>query len=123
MDINALNEQIANGKQRHIHFEEDLIASFEATLQLLQKRGIVVILVNTPIAQPLNEYEPREYKKIIDYFNSLADSSPLVYYWDFNPYYSEQYELFFDPIHLNATGQKVINEQLVQRFNELYPRL
>ena len=123
LNINALNEQIANGKQRHIHFEEDLIASFEATLQLLQKRGIVVILVNTPIAQPLNEYEPREYKKIIDYFNSLADSSPLVYYWDFNPYYSEQYELFFDPIHLNATGQKVINEQLVQRFNELYPRL
>ncbi len=119
LNVDALKKQIADGKQRHIHFEKDLIERFERTLQLLQERGIIVVLVNTPIAQPLNEYEPTEYQRIIDYFQDKAAQSPLVYYWDFNPDYSEQYELFFDPIHLNIKGQEVINEQLILRFNEL----
>lgn len=46
-------------------------------------------------------------------------TSDNVFYWDLNPKYSEWYELFFDPIHLNADGQKVINEELVERFTEL----
>lgn len=123
LDVDVLKGQITDGKQRHIHFEKELIESFEETLRLLQERGIAVVLVNTPIAAPLNGYEPETYEKIIAYFKEKAASSPLVYYWDFNPGYSDCYELFFDPIHLNVKGQQVINGQLVQRFNELYPKL
>lgn len=120
LDVAALEAQIAEGKQRHIHFEPDLIKAFEATLKLLKQRGIIVVLVNTPIAQPLNEYEPEAYQRIIRYFKSLDEASSNIYYWDFNPDYSSRYELFFDPIHLNVKGQQVINEQLVQRFNKLF---
>ena len=123
LDVDVLKAQIANGQQRHIHFEQDLIDSFEATLDLLEQRGIVTVLVNTPVAKLLNEYEPVEYERIIQYFKEKATSSKLVYYWDLNSSYSNQYELFFDPIHLNMNGQQVINEELVRRFLDLSERL
>ena len=92
-----------------------LIENFEKTLELLKQRGIVTILVNTPIAKVLNEYEPVAYQKFNDYIQSKVDSSS-VYYWDLNPEYTDQYELFFDPIHLNVKGQQVINNVLADRF-------
>lgn len=118
-DVDALKEQIGKGQQRHIHFEQDLIDFFEKTLKLLTQKGIKVILVNTPIAAPLNEYEPERYQKIISYFQEKADSSSLIYYWDFNSQYSTQYELFFDPIHLNPLGQRIITKQLIDRITKI----
>ena len=117
-DVEVLKEQIRKGQQRHIHFEQDLIDYFEKTLELITRKGIKVILVNTPIAAPLNGYETEQYRKIISYFRAKADSSSLIYYWDFNPQFSTQYELFFDPIHLNSGGQKVINAEITKKFNK-----
>jgi lysophospholipase L1-like esterase len=37
-------------------------------------------------------------------------------YWDMNPEYSERYELFFDPIHLNPQGQKVASDKIIELF-------
>lgn len=115
LNVNELQKQIKRGEQRHIHFEQDLIDDFEKTLELLKQRGIVTILVNTPIAKVLNEYEPVAYQKFNDYIQSKVDSSS-IYYWDLNPEYSDQYELLFDPIHLNVKGQQVINNVLANRF-------
>lgn len=119
LDVDALKEQIRKGQQRHIHFEQDLIDYFEKTLELLMQKGIKIILVNTPIAAPLNGYETEQYQKIISYFRAKADSSSLIYYWDFNPQYSTQYELFFDPIHLNPLGQRVITKQIIDRITQI----
>lgn len=118
LDVKNLELQIANNQQRHIKFEQDLIDDFEQTLSLLESNGITTILVNTPIAKPLNEYEPEKYSRFINYMKQL-DSSSMIIYWDLNPGYSEQYNLFFDPIHLNMDGQKVVNRELVNRFNTL----
>lgn len=115
LDVNALQEQIKRGEQRHIQFEQDLMDDFEKTLELLKQKGITTILVNTPIAKVLNEYEPMKYKKFIEYIQSKTDSSS-VYFWDLNPKYADKYELFYDPIHLNIKGQQVINDVLVNKF-------
>lgn len=115
LDVNDLQEQIKRGKQRHIDFEQNLIEDFENTLELLKKKGIVTILVNTPIAKILNEYEPEAYMKFNEYIQSKTDST-FVYYWDLNPEYADKYELLFDPIHLNVEGQKVINNVLADKF-------
>lgn len=122
LNLPALERQIEQGKQRHIKFEQSMMETFESTLDLLEKRGVVTVLVNTPIARALNEYEPEEYARIIDYFQSKADSSDLIYYWDLNPGFSDRYELFYDPIHLNADGQRVINEELISRYNTTFRR-
>lgn len=118
LDVDALKGQIKNGTQRHIHFEQDLIDCFEKTLSLLTQKGIRVVLINTPIAEPLNQYEPEEYHKIITYLQQKADSFPCIYYWDFNPKFSTRYDLLFDPIHLNVEGQKVVSNEMVKCFNE-----
>lgn len=119
LDVDNLIEQVASDKQRHIKFEGELVGYFEQTLEMLEDRGLTVILVNTPIARPLNDYEPEQYRRFTDYMKQTDATSDNVFYWDLNPEYSERYELFFDPIHLNAEGQKVINEELVERFTEL----
>ncbi len=118
LDVETLRKQIEGGKQRHIDFDPDLIEAFENTLSLLKQKGIITILVNTPIAQILNEYEPLEYQKIISYLQSQSDSTN-VYYWDLNPEFSGKYDLLFDPIHLNVEGQQVINSVLANKFQLL----
>lgn len=118
IDVNKLEEDIKEDRQRKIKFEEELIVDFEETINLLHDRGIKVILVNTPIAKPLNDYQPEEYRKITSYFESLAENS-MTEYWDLNPEYSKEYEIFFDPIHLNPKGQEIINKELVSRLNKL----
>lgn len=119
LDVAALKEQVARGQQRRIKFEPDLMRRFEQTLRLLETRGLTVILVNTPIVKPLNEFEPERYARFIRYMKQLDASSPHIIYWDFNPEFSDHYALFFDPIHLNADGQRVINAELVKRFNAI----
>lgn len=120
LDVERLESQVAEKKQRSIHFEQDLIDVFEKTLELLKQRGIITVLINTPIAEPLNQYEPQKYQRIIQYFQDKADSSSLIYYWDLNPGFSERYDLFFDPIHLNVNGQKVINGEIIKLYNSLF---
>ena len=120
LDTLALMRQIERGEQRHIRFEKEMVDQFESTLDLLMARGIVTVLVNTPIAKMLNEFEPDEYIRITDYFQSKAKDSELVLYWDLNQGFSDRYSLFFDPIHLNVEGQKVINEELIGRYNKTF---
>ena len=94
------------------------MTDFENMLTLLRQKGIITILVNTPIAQILNEYEPEKYQKFSSYLQSKVDSN-YVYYWDLNPEFSEKYDLLFDPIHLNVEGQQVVNSVLVKKFQSL----
>lgn len=114
LDVAALEKRVENGEERRISFDESMIRQFEKTLSLLINRGVEVVLVNTPIAAPLNGYEPEKYYEIIDYFKTKA-TLPGVHYWDLNPDYSERYELFFDAIHLNMDGQKEVNKYLISK--------
>ena len=120
LNVTNLKKQIMQGQQRHICFEQDLLDLFEETLHLLTQKKIRVILINTPIAQPLNESDPKQYSKVIGYFRQKAESSPLIDYWDMNPEYAERYELFFDPIHLNPQGQKEVGKQIIKKFQNLF---
>ena len=73
LDVDNLAEQVAADKQRHIKFEEELIGYFEQTLEMLEDRGLTVILVNTPIARPLNDYEPEKYLLVVNAANIEKD--------------------------------------------------
>lgn len=116
LDTVQLKEEISARHQRSIRFEKGLVRAFEETLQLITTRKLKVILINTPIAQMLNEYEPQKYEKAITYFQSLANDNEFVEYWDLNPLFSKNYDLFYDPIHLNPKGQAVVTEELIRRI-------
>ena len=116
VDIEAYKQRLQNGDERHIQMNPELIAEFKETIEMLTERGIKVALVNTPTLDLLNNFEPDKYDMMVDWFQTYANAEPLVEYWDFNPEYSSHHELFYDRIHLNAEGQKVISPLITEKI-------
>lgn len=118
LDVDALEKRMKAGDQqyaRKLTVDEELLKTFENTVELLTSRGIRLILVNTPVVDVLKEYDPEGVRQAIHEFDRIAESHHLVEYWDFNLEYDSDYSIFFDPIHLNPEGQKVITEEIVRR--------
>ena len=118
IDIEAYKNQLVRGGERHIEMNPELMAEFDETVEMLTSRGIKVALVNTPTLDLLNAYEPERYQMMVDWFQQYADSLDLVEYWDFNPEYSHRHELFYDRIHLNVQGQRVISPLITAKIEE-----
>lgn len=118
INIEAYRKTLQSGNERHIQMNSELIAEFKETIEMLTKHGITVALVNTPTLDLLNNFEPEEYKMIVNWFQVYANEEPLVEYWDFNPDYSSRHELFYDRIHLNVQGQKVISPLITEKIKE-----
>ncbi len=123
LDINRIRNG-AKGKQlRKIEINPEMKHTFESTLKLLTDRGITVILLNTPIIKEYNDFEPDKYSEIIEYFRSLDKSSDLIQYWDLNPKYSQCYEIFYDPIHINSAGQPILTNEIIRLYREYVPTI
>ena len=118
IDIETYKQTLRNGHERHIQMNPELIAEFKETIEMLTQRGITVALVNTPTLDLLNNFEPEKYQMMVDWFQAYANEEPLVEYWDFNPDYSSRHELFYDRIHLNVEGQKVISPLITEKIKE-----
>lgn len=121
LDVAELKAQIATGKSHHnreIIVEEDLLKIFKETLEMITNRGIRVILVNTPVVDVLNDVDKDGYDSLIQLLREYAEGNSLIEYWDFNPQFSHDYSIFFDPIHLNPKGQQVITQELIKQLNE-----
>lgn len=119
IDIEVYKRKLANGDERSIQMNEELISQFKETIKILVDQNITVILVNTPTLDLLNEYEPEKYQKIIDWYHQYADKNDNVIFWDFNPEYQSDYSIFSDRLHLNQKGQKVITEEIIERIKNL----
>lgn len=119
IDINAYKRQIANGKERHLKMNPELMKQFDSTIKELSERGLTVILVNTPTLDLANNFDAENYDKIMNWFHNYADSHDNVYFWDYNPKYSSDYGIFSDRIHLNRKGQEIITDELIKGIREL----
>ena len=113
LDTTLLKRNIIARNERTINIDDKLKKTFEKTIKMIERRHIRIILLFTPIAQMLNEYEPVKRKQITDYLQELADQSSLIEYIDLNPMFATNYEIFFDPIHVNPKGQKAITEAVI----------
>lgn len=121
IDIELYRKKLANGDERNIMMNQELIDTFKATIKMLTDRGIMVILINTPTLDLLNEYEPDKYKNIVDWFEKFALENDMVEYWDFNPEYSSRHDIFYDRLHLNANGQEIITTEIIDRLKKELP--
>lgn len=119
LDIDTYREQIKSDKQfnRPLEINKDLFSVFNKTIKMITEKGIQVVLINTPVVNLLNDANKDSYKQIIQTFQEYADSNDLVEYLDFNPQYSTDYSIFFDPIHLNPKGQAIITDELIEFLN------
>lgn len=116
IDVEAYKKVLENGTERHIQMNQELVDEFKETMDMLTSRGVKVVLVNTPTLDLLNAFEPDKFQMMVDWFQMYADEQPLVEYWDFNPEYTSRYELFYDKIHLNVEGQKVISPLITSKL-------
>ncbi len=116
IDIELYRKKLANGDERSIMMNPELIDTFKSTMKMLTDKGIRVILINTPTLDLLNEYEPDKYRNIVEWFETFALENDMVEYWDFNPQYSSRHDIFHDRLHLNARGQEIITTEIVNRL-------
>lgn len=102
-----------------ICFNESLMKDFEKTIDDISLRGINVLLVQTPIAKFVLNGQDENYKKITDYYQSIADKYDNVYYINFTGDIHADYDLFFNPTHVNVRGQKVFTERLCEEMKRI----
>lgn len=118
IDIPAYKQMIDMHKERSISMDSTLIEYFKKTVKMATDRGILVILVNTPTLDLLNDYEPDKFAELGIWYKKFAANNELVEYWDFNPNYSNRHDLFYDRLHLNTKGQKIISKEITNRLSE-----
>ena len=118
IDIETYKKRLANGKERHIKMNEELMAVFMETVEMMTSRGIKVILVNTPTLDLLNDFEPDKFAQMVAWFENYAAQNELVEYWDFNPEFASRHDLMYDRLHLNVKGQEVITDTIINMLKE-----
>ena len=108
------NEEALRGF-RPITFSRELMDDFSATLDFLSSRNTRVLLLNTPVWVPLINAQKPEYDRSMFLIDSLArEHCPGADIIDLVPEFSHRTELFFDPIHMNPEGQRVVTEALAE---------
>jgi hypothetical protein len=118
IDMEKYKKQLSSDQQfnRTIETDESLYRMFDKTIGMVTSKGIQVVLVNTPIIDLLNHTDDESYEKIISLYKEYANSNKMVEYIDFNPGYSSDYSIFYDPIHLNPKGQELLTEELIKKL-------
>ena len=110
------NEEALRGF-RPITFSRELMDDFSATLDFLSSRNTRVLLLNTPVWEPLINAQRAEYNRSMFLIDSLArEHCPGAEIIDLVPEFAHRTELFFDPIHMNPEGQRVVTEALAERI-------
>lgn len=98
---------------RPITFSRELMDNFSYTLDFLNEKGTRVLLLNTPIWEPLIDAQKAEYDRSMVLIDSLARvHCPGAEIIDLVPEFSRRTELFFDPIHMNPAGQREVTKAL-----------
>lgn len=104
---------------RPITFNKHLMKELEQTITFCINRKLHIILLQTPILKVLTDMHPIEYKEITKYYQQLDSASNYVHFINYSPYYDEDYNIFFDPIHLNINGQKIVTERFIKDISYL----
>jgi hypothetical protein len=125
LDTLKLKQEIRRGDYRKVEFDEKNIENFRRSVDLMSRNADRVVLLNTPIAGALMSAVGRDGDKAMALIRSVADRYPNVTVIDLAPEYQDKAELFFDPIHMNPEGQKVITDRfsfMVKRMPDRLPR-
>ena len=57
---------------------------------------------------------------MVNIFEQIESDYDNVKFINFTDAYSHRYELFYDPIHLNSVGQKVVTDSLIKNLQKNY---
>jgi len=112
VDTLKLLKTIEKGTYRKINNNENNIKLFKETLELLKQKDIKVILLYVPTIDKLEKIQQEKFDKTIKIFRDQV--SDKVEFVNLQEPWSNRYDLFYDPIHLNPKGQKQITAELIK---------
>lgn len=111
VDTLKLIKTIKNNTYRKINNNKNNIETFKETITLLKENKIKIILLYVPTIDKLQFVQQDSFDETIKLFEEQTDD--YVTFVNFQEPYSHNYDLFYDPIHLNPKGQKQITEELI----------
>lgn len=114
VDSLKLKKEIEEGNYRKINSTEENRSIFERSIKKLLDNNIKVVLLYVPTIALYNQAEQEKFTNEINYFQKLGATMPGLYYFEYLTTYSQDYSIFFDPIHLNPKGQAMVTKQLVK---------
>lgn len=112
LDILSLRKEVGKGRFRRIEFNQAVVSEFDTTLKFLRSRGIKVVLAYIPTMDIFNQAEPVLHNEALDRFRRYAAADPGIVFLDYNRDYEGRHDYFFDAIHMNANGQRVVTFRL-----------
>lgn len=119
VNIERLNENILQGNFRSINNNPKNIKILTETIEILKKNNIKVILLYVPTIDIVNQFEKYKFQETLEIFINFTKKYDNVDFVNFLEPFSHQYDLFFDPIHLNPKGQERVTEKLISHLKNI----
>ncbi|WP_406684202.1 hypothetical protein N1F78_00290 [Seonamhaeicola sp. MEBiC1930] len=113
IDLQRLEKQIEQNTYRKINNGPENIKIFKESMILLSEKKINVILLYLPTIDILSDVQETKYQETIEIINEVSNNLDNVTFLSFQEPWSHNYSIFYDPIHLNPKGQKLITKELI----------
>jgi hypothetical protein len=121
IDTVRLNNKIISGDYRRIYMNQELIEDFSSVIHYLKEENVKTVLLNTPVYKSLIEVQNTDYIHVISAIDSISKAIyPETIIVDLIPRFSHNSSLFYDPIHLNPQGQKVVTEYFAGVLDSIF---
>jgi len=110
---------IEKGRSRPVAVDPANYRVFLNTIAFAKSRGVKVVLVNMPTVDIINRIDAEKREQVRDLFRKLAGADHDVLFLDYSRTFETRYDLFYDTIHMNAKGQRVLTEDLAKRLKAI----
>jgi hypothetical protein len=97
-----------------VAFDADAIARFEETLAVVERSGGTLVLLHLPALDLLNRRDPDARRRAAAMFRAYAAGHPHVRYLDYDTAYEHDHRMFYDALHMNPHGQRVVTDRLAR---------
>lgn len=107
LDAEALSGLKKKENTTPVELDAEKIKLFESSMALINQHSNKIILVNMPIfSTKMKTFKTEEYQKYLSYLDAFRQKNNNIYILDLNkPDFTEDSNLFADPLHMNVTGQ------------------
>lgn len=112
VDIVQLQQEIEQGRRPGVTVESAQLRVFEKSIAFVRSQGAVMVLCYIPTVDLLSRMDWESHERVVSMFGRYAEADPGVFFLNYQQKYGSRHELFWDPVHLNRDGQKVITREL-----------
>jgi len=119
VDIQALKNEISAGRRPPVTIEQEMVEVFAETVRFVRSHHARLVLFSIPTVDQVNNMNRERHEQVMEIFRRYAEQDPGVIFLDYNPTFSQHYELFCDPIHLNRDGQRQVTDKAIHDLHRL----